>query len=319
MNRILFNTQFEGSIPIVSEYQSLLDAVVASPAAVPVQHTNLIGIVTRTSWLRRRKGPVQEALDRLAGKAATTSDGKRTVEFQIITAEDRLDVHKLDNTHSQMLADIGEYIRVNVDLAAPGGQDYAHDLINRPQVFSEDVKGADGVIRKRVHFNGRPMHFAGWYFQKAFFVAIMTTKSGQNVFDLSGTEVVIASKKEALAACKRIRRDFAHNAMFFDGKLAGKPVPSGTAFAVASLTAKAILAWRWGTAAGDSLSLVLPLRYAVPWPALLRRRGLAADNLDHRSSIMRSRLMPVSSDLDVVYSFLLRWPALPRAGMGVID
>ena len=224
MNRILFNTQFEGSIPIVSEYQSLLDAVVASPAAVPVQHTNLIGIVTRTSWLRRRKGPVQEALDRLAGKAATTSDGKRTVEFQIITAEDRLDVHKLDNTHSQMLADIGEYIRVNVDLAAPGGQDYAHDLINRPQVFSEDVKGADGVIRKRVHFNGRPMHFAGWYFQKAFFVAIMTTKSGQNVFDLSGTEVVIASKKDALAACKRIRRDFAHNAMFFDGKLAGKPV-----------------------------------------------------------------------------------------------
>src|ERR1017187_8185637 len=61
---------------------------------------------------------------------------------------------------------------------------------------------------------------------------------------------------------------------------ASKPVPSGTAFAVASLTAKAILAWRWGTAAGDSLSLVLPLRYAVPWPALLRRRGLAADNLD---------------------------------------
>jgi hypothetical protein len=40
MNRILFNTQFEGSIPIVSEYQSLLDAVVASPAAAPVQHTN---------------------------------------------------------------------------------------------------------------------------------------------------------------------------------------------------------------------------------------------------------------------------------------
>ena len=67
MNRILFNTQFEGSIPIVSEYPSLLDAVVASPAAEPVQHTNLIGIVTRTSWLRRRKGPVQEALDRLAG------------------------------------------------------------------------------------------------------------------------------------------------------------------------------------------------------------------------------------------------------------
>src|ERR1039458_10398924 len=176
MNRILFNTQFEGSIPIVSEYPSLLDAVVASPAAVPVQHTNLIGIVTRTSWLRRRKGPVQEALDRLAGKAATTSDGKRTVEFQIITAEDRLDVHKLDNTHSQMLADIGEYIRVNVDLAAPGGQDYAHELINRPQVFSDHLQQADGTLRKRVLFGGRAFHFAGWYFQKSMFVAIMRSE-----------------------------------------------------------------------------------------------------------------------------------------------
>jgi hypothetical protein len=73
---------------------------------VPVEHTNLIGIVTRTSWLRRHKGLVQEALDRLAGKAVASLDGsaKRTVEFQIITAQDRLDVCKLDNAHSQMLA-----------------------------------------------------------------------------------------------------------------------------------------------------------------------------------------------------------------------
>ena len=40
---------------------------------------------------------------------------------------------------------------------------------------------------------------------------------------MSGTEVAIASKKEALAACKRIRRDFAHNAMFFDGRLTESP------------------------------------------------------------------------------------------------
>ena len=195
---------------------------------MPVEHTNLIGIVTRTSWLRRHKGLVQEALDRLAGKAVASLDGsaRRTVEFQIITAQDRLDVCKLDNAHSQMLAGIGDYVRVNVDLAAPGGQDYAHDLINRPQIFSEDAKGSDGVVRKQVHFGGRPLHFAGWYFQKNFFVAIMTVARVPNVFDLAGAEVVISSKKDALSACKRIRRACAHNSMFFEGKLLGMPVVS---------------------------------------------------------------------------------------------
>ena len=222
----VLDTQSFGSIPVGPE-QPLLQAVAqAVPAAVPVEHTNLIGIVTRTSWLRRHKGLVQEALDRLAGKAVASLDGsaKRTVEFQIITAQDRLDVCKLDNAHSQMLADIGEYVRVNVDLSAPGGQEYAHDLINRPQIFSEDVKGPDGVVRKRVHFGGRPLHFAGWYFQKAFFVAIMTVARVPNVFALAGTEVAIGSKKDALAACKRIRRTCAHNSMFFEGKLFGTPV-----------------------------------------------------------------------------------------------
>ena len=221
------------NVPNVFATQPVAEPVIAAiaiadavPAAEPVQHSNLIGIVTRTSWVSRRKGLVQQALDRLAGKAVLDRDGKRTIEFQVITAEDRLDVSKLDNTHSQMLAGIGEYIRVNVDLAAPGGQEYAHDLIQRPQIFSEDVKGVDGVTRKRVHFNGRPMHFAGWYFQKAFFVALMVPEPRKNVFDMSGTEVAIASKKEALAACKRIRRDFAHNAMFFDGRLTGEPVLS---------------------------------------------------------------------------------------------
>ena len=224
-----FATQFDGSIPGVSE-QPVVEPVVveaqAVPAAEPVQHTNLIGIVTRTSWLRRHKGLVQEALDRLAGKAVASLDGsaRRTVEFQIITAQDRLDVCKLDNAHSQMLAGIGDYVRVNVDLSAPGGQDYAHELINRPQIFSEDVKGPDGVVRKRVHFGGRPLHFAGWYFQKAFFVAIMTVARVPNVFALAGTEVAIGSKKDALAACKRIRRTCAHNSMFFEGKLFGTPV-----------------------------------------------------------------------------------------------
>ena len=221
------------NVPNVFATQPVAEPVIAAiaiadavPAAEPVQHSNLIGIVTRTSWVSRRKGLVQQALDRLAGKAVLDRDGKRTIEFQVITAEDRLDVSKLDNTHSQMLAGIGEYIRVNVDLAAPGGQEYAHDLIQRPQIFSEDVKGVDGVTRKRVHFNGRPMHFAGWYFQKAFFVALMVPEPRKNVFDMSGTEVAIASKKEALAACKRIRRDFAHNAMFFEGRLTGEPVLS---------------------------------------------------------------------------------------------
>src|ERR1017187_9445057 len=96
-----FATQFDGSIPVAAEQPVVNPVVVndpAVPAAEPVQHTNLIGIVTRTSWISRRKGLVQEALDRLAGKATTDSDGKRVVEFQVITAEDRLDVCKLDNT-----------------------------------------------------------------------------------------------------------------------------------------------------------------------------------------------------------------------------
>src|ERR1017187_5901882 len=67
---------------------------------------------------------------------------------------------------------------------------------------------------------------------------------------------------------------------------ASKPVPSGTAFAVASLTAKAILAWRWRTAAGDSLSLVLPLRYpvsrrAVPRMVLLLCAGLRDSHCEY--------------------------------------
>jgi hypothetical protein len=102
----VFATQFDCGIPVASE-QPLLQAVAqAVPAAEPVEHTNLIGIVTRTSWLRRHKGLVQEALDRLAGKAVASLDGsaKRSVEFQIITAQDRLDVCKLDSAHSQMLA-----------------------------------------------------------------------------------------------------------------------------------------------------------------------------------------------------------------------
>ena len=126
------------NVPNVFATQPVAEPVIAAiaiadavPAAEPVQHSNLIGIVTRTSWVSRRKGLVQQALDRLAGKAVLDRDGKRTIEFQVITAEDRLDVSKLDNTHSQMLAGIGEYIRVNVDLAAPGGQEYAHDLIQR--------------------------------------------------------------------------------------------------------------------------------------------------------------------------------------------
>ena len=125
---------------------------IATPAVEPVAHTNLIGIVTRTTWLRRHKGPVQEALDRLAGKAVTQSDGgsKKTIQFQVITNDDRLDLQKLDNTHSQLLAGIGEYVRVNVDLSAPGGQDYAHELVNRPQVFTDHVQQADGTLRKRV-------------------------------------------------------------------------------------------------------------------------------------------------------------------------
>ena len=207
--------QFGSVNPLPLAALPLYQDAAAIPAAEPV-HTNLIGIVTRTSWLRRRKGPVQEALDRLAGKLVTQPGGgtKRTVEFQIITQEDRLDVQKLDNTHSQLLAGVGEYIRVNVDLSAPGGQEYAHELLNRPQVFTEDVKGADGVISKRTHFGGRPLHFAGWYFQKNFFVAIMTVQPVKDVFDLAGAEVVIRSKKDALAACKRIRRACAHNSMF---------------------------------------------------------------------------------------------------------
>jgi hypothetical protein len=129
-----------------------------------------------------------------------------------------------------MLAGIGDYVRVNVDLSAPGGQDYAHDLINRPQIFSEDAKGSDGMVRKQVHFGGRPLHFAGWYFQKNFFVAIMTVARVPNVFDLAGTEVTISSKKDALSACKRIRRACAHNSMFFEGKLLGTPVVSTMPF-----------------------------------------------------------------------------------------
>ena len=235
----VFATQFFGSIPVGHEQPHLQAVAQAVPAAEPVAvHTNLIGIVTRTTWLRRHKGPVQEALDRLAGKAATQPDGKRTVQFQVITNDDRLDLCKLDNTHSQLLAGVGEYVRVNVDLSAPGGQDYAHELVNRPQVFSDHLQQADGTLRKRVLFGGRAFHFAGWYFQKSMFVAIMTAarffpgsgNAGTAVFDLAGAEVAIASKKDALAACKRIRRTCAHNSMFFEGKLLGTPVVSQMPF-----------------------------------------------------------------------------------------
>ena len=101
MNVALFNTQFQGYVTPFWTEQPVFEPVVSPPAVEPeVQHTNLIGIVTRTSWAGHHKGLVQDALNRLAGKTSAQSDGRKTVEFQVITAEDRLDVHKLDNTHS---------------------------------------------------------------------------------------------------------------------------------------------------------------------------------------------------------------------------
>ena len=162
---------------------------IATPAAEPVEHTNLIGIVTRTSWLRRHKGPVQEALDRLAGKAVTRRR-RLQEDYRVPGDHGRGSPGSAEaRQHAQPAA--GRYWRVcprQCRSAAPGGQDYAHELVNRPQVFTDDVQRADGMLRKRVHFGGRAFHFAGWYFQKAMFVAIMTV-AGSSGFRNQGRRV----------------------------------------------------------------------------------------------------------------------------------